>query len=98
MEQVTFIPIPLHELVGEITKAVRTELEARASAPVPQADELLSRKDAAKVLGITLPTLRHYTRKGLVKGYRIGARVRYKRSEVIGALQAMQVRMEFKTR
>ena len=48
------------------------------------------RVDAAQLLGITLPTLRDYTRRGLVEGYRIGTRVRYKRSEVLGSLQRIR--------
>jgi excisionase family DNA binding protein len=89
-DQITLIPIPLRELVGEITRAVCTELNANAAAPAPQAEELISRKEAAQMLGITLPTLRLYTKRGLLKGYRIGARVRYKRSEVLASVQAMR--------
>ena len=49
-------------------------------------EEVLTRDQAAQLLGITLPTLREYTHRGLVNGYRIGTRVRYKRSEVVASL------------
>ncbi len=90
MEQVVLSPIPLPDLLGEITKAVRTELDARTQPVQPPPEELLSRQEAANMLGVTLPTLRDYTRKGLVPGYRFGTRVRYKRNELLASLQRMR--------
>ncbi len=46
-------------------------------------DKLLTRKEVAKLLSISLPTLRSYVKRGLLKEHRIGARVLYKKSEVI---------------
>lgn len=89
-EPIVLSPIPLHDLLGEITKAMRSEMETRTPATAPPPEELLTRAEAAQLLGITLPTLRQYTRRGLVEGYRIGTRVRYKRSEVLGSLQRMR--------
>ena len=89
-EPIFLSPIPLPELLGEITKAVRSELDARTPTTAPPAEELLTRDQAAQLLGITLPTLREYTRKGYVTGYRIGTRVRYKRNEVLDSLQRMR--------
>ena len=89
-EPIVLSPIPLPDLLGEITKAVRTELDARTPATTPPTEELLTRVEAAQLLGITLPTLREYTRKGYVTGYRIGTRVRYKRNEVLDNLQRMR--------
>ena len=89
-EPIVLSPIPLPELLGEITRAVRSELDARTPATAPAPEELLTRDQAAQLLGITLPTLREYTRKGYVTGYRIGTRVRYKRNEVLDSLQRMR--------
>lgn len=89
-EQIVLSPIPLPDLLGEITKAVRSELDARTQPVQPPAEELLTRVEAAQLLGITLPTLRDYTRRGYVTGYRIGTRVRYKRNEVLDSLQRMR--------
>ena len=91
-QQVLLSPITLPDLVSEITRAVRAEVAAMP-APVQHVappEELLSRDQAAQLLAITLPTLREYTHKGLVNGYRIGTRVRYKRSEVIASLQRIR--------
>lgn len=89
-EPIVLSPIPLPDLLGEITKAVRTELDARTPTTTPPAEELLTREQAAQLLGITLPTLRDYTRRGYVTGYRIGTRVRYKRNEVLDNLQRIR--------
>lgn len=90
MDQLILSPVPLADLVGEITKAVRTELDARTPTAVPPAEVLLTRKEAAQLLGITLPTLRQYTRRGHVTGYRIGTRVRYRRNEVLNDLRRIR--------
>lgn len=89
-EPIVLSPIPLPELLGEITKAVRSELDARTPTTAPPAEELLTTDQTAALLGITRPTLREYRRKGYVTGYRIGTRVRYKRNEVLNALQQMR--------
>jgi excisionase family DNA binding protein len=91
-DQLVLSPIPRTELVGDIAKAVRDMIAAQPTANPSIPEELLTRVEAAHLLGITLPTLREYTRRGIVKGYRLGARVRYKRSEVLGGLAPMATR------
>lgn len=88
-EPIVLSPIPLPELLGEITKAVRSELDARETTATP-AEVLLSRQQTAELLGVTLPTLASYTRRGLVQGYRIGARVRFKKNEVMDGLKRIR--------
>ncbi|HQW99750.1 MAG: helix-turn-helix domain-containing protein [Flavobacteriales bacterium] len=89
-QQIVLSPLPLTDLVGAIARAVCSEMDTRPQAATPPPEELLTREEAAQLLGITLPTLRDYTRRGLVEGYRIGTRVRYKRSEVLGSLQRIR--------
>lgn len=79
-------------LVREIVKAIREELLANPVGSQLPNDDLLTRVEAAKLLHITLPTLRDHTKGGKLQGYRIGARVLYKRSEVLDALQEIQNR------
>ena len=45
-----------------------------------------TRKETAEILNISLPTLNEYTKKRILNGYRIGARVLYKQSEIESAL------------
>ena len=50
-------------------------------------DTLLTREETAKMLSISLTTLWDYTRKDIIPAYRIGSKVRYKKSDILEALQ-----------
>lgn len=52
-------------------------------------DRLLTRQETANLLSISLVSLWDWTRKDLIPAYRIGNKVRYKKSEVLAALQKM---------
>jgi len=77
-------PDELRDLVTEI---IRNEHNKQPEPII--SDQLLTRKEAAALLGITLPTLWDWTRKGTLPGYRISKRVYYKRPEIDAALQTM---------
>lgn len=51
------------------------------------ADKLLTREETAKMLSISLVTLWDWTNKDILQAYRIGKKIRYKKSEVLEALQ-----------
>lgn len=57
--------------------------------PQPET-EFVTRKQAAKKLGVSLPTLSDWTKTGKVKGYRIASRVRYKLNELEQSLSQIQ--------
>ena len=50
-------------------------------------DELLSREQTADLLKISLPTLLDWRKKGIVKPYKMGNRVYYKRAEIMETLE-----------
>ncbi|MFS4484221.1 helix-turn-helix domain-containing protein [Hyunsoonleella sp. 2307UL5-6] len=50
---------------------------------------LLTREETAKLLSISLPTLWKYTKDDVIPAYRIGSKVRYKKSEILLALKKM---------
>jgi len=82
--------VPLDELVGRLAKAVGAELFEKSSVDRQSNEGLLTRVEAARLLHVTLPTLRLHTRTGKLKGYRLGARVLYKRSEILAGLGSMK--------
>jgi len=91
MDQLILSPVPLADLVGEITKAVRIELDARTPHATPPPEELLNTEQTLQLLGITAPTLRAYRRKGhITAGYRLGNRIRYKKSELLNDLRRIR--------
>ncbi len=81
--------IPLNELRTVISETVKIEFEKHNQTPQPD-NEYISRKTTAQILGISLPTLNDYTKKGLVPSYRIGSRIRYKKEEVFSSLNQRQ--------
>lgn len=55
------------------------------TAPEPSTPEnknLITRKEVANILGVTLPTVIDWEKKGIITGYRIGNRIRYKEEEI----------------
>lgn len=87
MEKIMLSPITLDELATVIKMTVKREFETINNSQKPEPDnDYLSRKETCKILGISLPTLNDYTKRGLVPSYRIGARIRYKKEEVLNSL------------
>ena len=52
--------------------------------------ELLTRKETAKRLGISLSTLHDYTSKGILPAYRIGNRVYYRWEDILKAAKRVE--------
>lgn len=91
MQEVILTSIPLDTLKAEISETLKKELPGLLATlrPAPATD-YLTRKQAANLLGISLPTLNEWTKTGRVQGYRIASRVRYKRVELETALLAIK--------
>ena len=84
MTNILLSTIPIEELKTAISEIVKSELREGLQTIVPSAQptDLLTRKETASILGISLPTLHEWTLAGKLPAYRIGTRVRYKRAEV----------------
>jgi excisionase family DNA binding protein len=76
------------ELRTVIADTVRDEFNRHFQtppAPEPakgQPCELMTRNEAAKLLQVSLPTLHDWTKRGIITGYRLNTRIRYKREEL----------------
>jgi excisionase family DNA binding protein len=81
------IPLTEKEFDEHVTAAVKRALENFS----PSKEEIiyLTRKQVAKKLHISLPTLNEYTKTGKLKGYRINGRILYKKNEINTALTAI---------
>jgi excisionase family DNA binding protein len=66
------------------------ELQVSQNTITPEQTELLTRNEVCDLLHITLPTLHQWTKEGVITGYRIGTRIRYKRAEVLATLNKVQ--------
>lgn len=73
---------------NEILNGVKELLSKKENQQQPT-ETYLTRDNVAKLLSISLVTLWKYTKDGLIPAYRIGTKVRYKKSDVVDALKRM---------
>ncbi len=96
MQQLILSPITRDELKLDFREVVQQEIKRLFASLMEQqpitAPKYLTRKDTAKRLGVSLPTLNEWTKTGLVQGYRISSRIRYKESELDAALLQIKTR------
>jgi predicted DNA-binding transcriptional regulator AlpA len=60
--------------------------------PQPEKEkQILTRKETAEMLSISLPTLHKYTMQGLVKSFHLGSSVRYRLKDVSDSLTFINV-------
>jgi DNA-directed RNA polymerase specialized sigma24 family protein len=91
MNPIGFISITENELQSIVLRAVRSAIDAR---PVDQKtttrelDELLTRAETARLLHVSLVTLRNYEKRGILQPSRLGRRVLYSRAQVLACLEA----------
>lgn len=81
---------PKTELVAIIQEAIKTELASLVSKDEVSKNELYTRKEVAKLLSVSLPTLHEWTKDGVITAYRIGSSIRYKHADVQKALVEIQ--------
>lgn len=91
MNNVNFVHVQKEELRAMIAEETRKAFESIKQIEPPKGNtEYITRQQTADLLGISLPTLNEYTKKGIVVGYRLGTRVRYIKAEVEASLKQIQ--------
>ncbi|GAA4762897.1 MULTISPECIES: helix-turn-helix domain-containing protein [Flavobacterium] len=75
-----------NEIVKDVTQALKGYATTLQN---PDNEILLTREETAKMLSVSLVTLWDWTKKDIIPAYRIGNKVRYKKAEVLTALQQM---------
>lgn len=89
VQSIVFEKVELSDFKKIIEEAIDKKMNELIS-PKEKGLTLLSRKETAKLLCISLPTLHDWTKSGIVKAHRIGNRVLYKLEEVTQALSQIQ--------
>jgi len=87
MQNLIFSQIPIEEFRTLISDTVRAEMQKNSISDPQPTTELLTRLETAKILGVSLPTLNEWTKTGVIPGYRIASRIRYKRAEILNAVK-----------
>jgi hypothetical protein len=72
----------LADIERMVDRAVAKRLEAFVEAIKPHPDPLIKRVDAAKQLGVSLPTLDNYGKYGILHPRHCGGRVYYAQSDI----------------
>lgn len=91
-QQVISITLSEDEFDAKLSGAISAAIDKALSGFRPSSTEprFYSRKEAAKKLQVTLPTLHTWTQEGRVNGHRVGSRVLYKEEDINNALQKIQ--------
>jgi len=75
------------ELKQSIINDIRVELQEMSKKFQPvRPPEYVTRKEAAKILKVSLVTIHDWNKKRILKPYRLGNLIRYKRTELDKAL------------
>ncbi|MFY0653881.1 MAG: helix-turn-helix domain-containing protein [Cyclobacteriaceae bacterium] len=81
MKEIYLQGLDLDEFQAVIRKIVNEEV-SRIERSLEVKQEYLTRKEAAELLSISLPTLHDWCKKKILISYRIGNRVYFKREEL----------------
>ena len=89
MQNVIFHSTSKEEFTNLISEAVKDQLEKHFSKEEDDS-KMLTRKEVAGILQISLPTLNTYTKEGIIQATRLGSMIRYRKSDVDNALKDIQ--------
>jgi len=73
-------------LSNSIEQKILTIIQDKAE----RKENFLTRKEAAQSLGVSLSTLHTLSKEGTVQSYRLRGQIRYKESEIEGALEQVK--------
>lgn len=92
MNQIILSTHTTEELTGLISQAVREAVAGIIPhiTTTPPSEKLLSRKETADKLKISLVTLNDWSKRGMVQSHIIGGRVLYKESEILKSLHQVK--------
>ena len=94
MQAIIPVGIAYTQLLEDVRAMFRHELHntppTAPAAGTPPADELLSIREAAEMLGVTVQTVHEWKRRGLLKYHKMGSRSYLFRTNVLAALQGHQ--------
>jgi excisionase family DNA binding protein len=87
--QMILFPISLDDLENLIRRCVKAEMASRSQPSLAAEGDILDSKELCREFNISLPTLIKYRTAGQIPFFRIGSRLRFRRSEVLEALRRL---------
>jgi excisionase family DNA binding protein len=79
-----------------IRDCIKSEMANYKPSPPPKKPEFISRRKAALILGVSLPTLHNYCKDGTISSYRMGAKILLIEEEVIKSVQMKKMNWQKK--
>jgi len=71
------------EFKAEILEGFRHEMQELSKNFTPKEPTVwITRKETSELIGVSLVTIHNWTKEGVINAYKIGNRVRFKRSEI----------------
>lgn len=80
-------------IASAVKDAVKSEFESRSFNITDGPKTYLSRKEAAELLCVSLPTLNDWSKSGIVPSYKLGSRVRYRLTDIQAALRKQHTKL-----
>lgn len=72
----------------EIVDAISKRIDTLEKKLPPKRSEWITRKQAGEMLGVSLVTISEWSKKNIIKAYKIGNRVRFKLEEIEAVLNS----------
>ena len=66
---------------------LESQIKQLTQQPQTPTENLITREQTAKLLGVSLVTLHNWVKLNIIVAYRIGNKVRFKENEVLGSLK-----------
>lgn len=89
MTSQVFTSLSVSEIDQLIEKRVQIALnELKPTEPKPA--KLLTRNEVSEKLGVSLVTLHHWVKKGIIPAQRIGSRIRFYEKDIIASLNQVE--------
>jgi excisionase family DNA binding protein len=82
IQMLNITPIELATLINDSIKVELTKLKETIN-PDSLESPHLTRRETAKFFGVSLNCVNDWTRKGMIKAYKVGQRTYFKRSELM---------------
>ena len=83
---------PFDLIMAKLDRVEKLLIDLVNAKKPPEPDVFITRKEAAAILHITLPTLSKRILDGKVKGYRNGRRLLFKKDEVEAAMTIVKIK------
>lgn len=74
----------INQEVETLKSNLITRLNHMDEGEIYEMTEFITQRQAASILGVSVPTLRRYTKMGVFKQHRLGTKVYYREDEIYG--------------